>query len=339
MLPVVAIVGAAVGVAAIAIKIIADEAKESERHRKQVADLRRQAIQEAAKKKRDALQSEAEHEKWLLARDHLRKLIKVAKKERKSIYENLSTLKVETEKLSSALRDDREPRNGAQGGLDRRSIREAIHAFSDGIDRKYAEAYRYTAFIEEAYRLKDDLYDQSSNSKAAIKAARRFSKESTFDLEDIPIKGQIIVGIVRAPKRGLWFQLDCSIRGRVSEKEENYAYHRKWSKGERVRLFVEWADYQRGIATVSVRKAEFLDAWENGQANWTGKVKKEDAAGIQVALANGAVRAFVPRSKIVGNWVNSAGQASVELLEVDRRLRNVIARPVSSSTEEPRVSA
>ena len=335
MLPALALLAAA-GVAAIAITTIANAAKETERHRKQVADLRRQATRDVARKERDALRRKAEHKKWLLARDHLRKLIKVASKERTSIYENLSILKVETEKLSILL-DDRSGIRG-QGGLDRRSIREAVQELSDGIDRKYAEAYRYTAFIEEAKGLKDDLYERSSNSKAAIKAASRFNKESAFDLDDIPIKGQIIVGIVRAPRRGLWFQLDCSIRGHVNEKEENYAYHRRWSKGERIRLFVEWADYQRGVATVSVRKAEFLDAWEKGQANWTGKVKREDAAGIQVALADGAVRAFVPRSKIVGNWVNNAGQASVELLEVDRRLRSVIAKPVSYSTKEPRVS-
>lgn len=333
MLPVLLAVAAAVGVGAVVVKIITDEAEETERRRKKVADLRRQVVRSIAEEDRAAARAKAEQKEWRLARDHLRNLIEAAIEERKSIYKGLSKLKAARGKLLDALKTFRNPEAEQRHiGLDRRAIREAINDYDDVVNRKYAEAYRFTAFIDEAYRYKDDLYGRS-NPRAQIKAARRFNRESAFDLADIPIKGKVVVGIVRAPKRGPWFQLDCSIRGRLVDRESDM-YHKKWSKGERVRLFVESANYSEGIATVSVGKAEFLDAWHAGQIHWTGRIEGENAHGIEVALADSGVTAFVPRSMVAGNWTNGAHRANVKLVEVDRRLRRVIARLVSTSNGE-----
>lgn len=322
MAPVVVIL-AAIGVVAAAVTVISKQAEEQERHRRNVAKLKRKAVSRRARRDRARLQADVEHRKWVKARDHLRKIISAARKERQVIFDELFLLKDEGKKIRDHLNDAK----GVESRFGKRAIREALYEYYEAIDRKYADAYRYTAFIDRARRLRDDLYGSSPNPTARIKAARQFDMESMFESGDVPVRGQVVTGIVRAPKSGPWFQLDCSIRGHL-EKRERDRLDRNWSKGERIRLFVEVANYRDGTAVVSIKKARFLEEWEGGKIIWTGKVKERSKSGVSIDLDG--VIAFVPRSEIPANWGETT-RATVELIEVDQRLRTVIGRLVASA--------
>ena len=310
----------AIGVGAAAIALIAGSAEEHERHRKKAAKLKRKAVKRAAKEERARLQADAEHKEWILARDGIRKMIEAAKTERRSLYNDLSLLREERQKIGVRLQDAKK----IEDRFGRRRIREALYDYDEALDKKHADAYRWTAVIDQLYMLKDDLYGSSPNPAARIKAARRFDVESTFEATDVPIRGHVVAGIVHAPKRGLWFQLDSSIRGHLIRREQDRP-SQTWSKGERVRLFVEGADYRNGTAVVSVAKAQFLDAWKAGKTTWAGRIIGENAGGVRVDVGGTVV--FVPRSKTPTTWTElPQGPVTVELIEVDRRLRTVVGR-------------
>lgn len=310
----------AAGVAAAAVALISGSAEEHEKQRKKAAKLKRKAVERSGQRDRARLRADAEHKQWILVREDLRTNIDAAKAERRSLYKDLSRLKEERRKLGARLQDAK----NIEDRFGKRAIREAFYEFDEAVDRQYAAAYRWTAVIDQLYRLKDDLYGPSPNVDALAKASRRFDLESTFESTDVPIRGQIVTGIVRAPKRGPWFQLDCSIRGHLIKREQDHL-DQSWSKGERVRLFVEGADYRNGTAVVSIAKAQFVDAWEGGRTTWRGEVAGENASGIRVDI--GATTVFVPRSKVPSAWTGTS-PATVELFEVDRRLRTVVGRLV-----------
>ena len=311
---------AAAGVAAAAVALISRSAREHEKQREKAAELERQAVRGHGQRERVKLRAEVDHKQWILVRTDLRMNIELAKVERRRLYKDLSYLKEERRKVGARLRDIKK----IEDRFGKRAIREAFYEFDDAVDRQYASAYRWTAVIDQLYRLKDDLYGPSLDIGALAKASRRFDLESTFKSTDVPIRGQIVTGIVRAPKRGLWFQLDCSIRAHLIKREQDHL-DQSWSKGERVRLFVEGADYRNGTAVVSVAKARFIDAWEDGRTTWRGEVVGKNASGVRVDI--GATTVFVPRSKIPSAWKGTS-QATVDLLEVDPRLRTVVGRLV-----------
>lgn len=310
----------ALGVGAVVVGLISGSAEEHERQRKKAAELKRKAVKRGGKRERAQLRARAERKQRILAHNDLWTKIDAAKAERRSLYENLSRMKEARRKLGVHLQDMKK----IEERFGRRDIWAAIHKFDEAIDVKYADAYRWTAVIDQLYRLKDDLDGPSPNVGAVAKASRRFDIESTFESTDLPIRGRIVTGIVHAPKRGPWFQLDCSIRGELMKRERNHL-DRAWSKDERVRLFVEGADYRNGTAVVSVAKAQFVDAWEGGRTTWRGEVVGKNASGVRVDI--GATTVFVPRSKIPSAW-RGTSQATVELLEVDPRLRTVVGKLV-----------
>ena len=324
-IPIIPILAAlAVGAAgAYAIELIAGSAEEHERQRKKAAKLKRKAVKRAAKEERAKLQADAEHKEWALARDGIREMIEVAKAERRSLYDDLSLLREERQKIGVRLKDAKK----IEDRFGKRRIREALYEYDEVLDKKYADAYRWKAVIDQLYILKDDLYGPSPNPAARIKAARRVDVESTFEATDVPIRGHVVTGIVHAPKRGPWFQLDSSIRGHLIRREQDRP-SQTWSKGERVRLFVEGADYRNGTAVVSVAKAQFLDAWKAGKTTWTGKIIGENAGGVRVDVGGTVV--FVPRSKTPATWTElPQGPVTVELIEVDRRLRTVVGSVIA----------
>ena len=318
MLQILAVLGV-IGVVGFAAKLIAESAEEHERHRKKAAELEREAVKWAAEEERVELQADAEHKEWVRARDGIRKQIEAAKADRRSLYSHISDLKKERWKFDDRLNDANTSR--------KREIWEAFYMYDEALDRKYAEAYLLQAVIEKLYMLEKDLCGSSPNPAAIIKAARRLVVEPTLGPKDVPIRRQVVTGIVHAPKRGPWFQLDCSIRGHLIGREQDRP-SQTWSKGERVRLFVERTDYRNGTAVVSVAKAQFLAAWEAGKTIWTGRIVGKNAGGVRVDVGGTVV--FVPRSKTPATWTEPPqGTVTVELIEVDQRLRTVVGRLIA----------
>ena len=319
MLQILAVLGV-IGVVGFAAKLIAESAEEHERHRKRAAELEREAVKWAAEEERVELQADAEHKEWARARDHIRKQIEAAKAYRRSLYSDLSCLKKERSKFGVHLK-----KIGNTSG--KREIREALYMCDEALDRNYAAAYLWQAIIEKLYMLENDLCGSSPNPAAIIKAARRLVVQPTLEPKDVPIRRRVVTGIVHAPKRGPWFQLDCSIRGHLIGREQDRP-SQTWSKGERVRLFVERTDYRNGTAVVSVAKAQFLDGWEAGKTTWTGRIIGENAGGVRVDVGGAVV--FVPRSKTPATWTEPPqGTVTVELIEVDQRLRTVVGSVIA----------
>ena len=296
----------AVGLAAWVIKELAEWGDEREIRKERVIQW-----------KRETLDDEILFKKRKLAKDYVKAKIKLAKQERKSIYDSLHTLKGQRKIVRDRLRE-------LKNGPERRKIGRALSEFDDVVDEKYAEAYRYTAFIDEAYRIVERMYeDNSSPSKRRIKAAQRLEMEGFFANSDVPVKGRVVLGVVRSPKRGPWFELDCSMRGMLSERERGM-YQSNYAKGDKVKLFVEEAQYREGTATVSVRKAKFLERWNDGKKIWGGEVTGGNKGGMLVDI--GVVTAFVPRSMVEISW-RLGSEVKVEIIEVDQKLRKIIGKP------------
>lgn len=294
---------ALVGVAAWAISELANWADDREKHRIQILKWREDSLIDEHNLN---MRKEAKH--------YLQEMVRIIKKDRQDIYDRLEPLRAERTKIKDDF--------SSVIGKEKRNLRIALWRFDDIIEEKFAEAHLNTVFIDEAYRRIDTMYRKKASSRSAF-WARRLNFEEYIKSLEIPVVGNIAQGTVHAPKKNLWFQLETSIRANLVDREKA----KRLTAGRSVRLFIEKVNYHDYYADVSIIKAKFVDSWLKGVRKRNATIVNENKYGIKIDIDG--IKAFIPSSLAAG-LSKGHRDITVELIEVESKLRSVIAKPYSS---------
>lgn len=293
---------ATIGVATWAISELSDWGEEKERLKIKRLKRRREMLN---------LKYEANIRKD--AKHFLQKLVKLEKKEQTDIYTKLDKLRAErANKIKVDLLDPKLPNH--------HNLRLALWQFDDIIEEKYADAYSITLFIDEAYRRIEVMYGNQPSSRSAS-WARSLDKSGFLDNISVPLKGTLIKGIVHAPSTNLWFELDAKIKGVLSNQESTS----KLTTGSSKLLFIESINYSLRQAVVSIQKAKFLKSQKKITSPLKAKVLNTNQHGTQINISG--VKGFIPKSFLINRSLSS-NELLVKLVEVEPKLRSIIAKPI-----------
>jgi hypothetical protein len=303
---------ATLGIATWAIKEIAEWAEEKEKRRIRFIQQQRRHL---VKKKGIELRR--------LAILYINGAIKSARDERDDIIKTLDKLRFERDKARKKL--TKLKKKGRRDDI--RELRKALDFFDDVIEEKYAEAFRYTLFIEEAIRRRERMYDSEYDGEKPkykqLSWVKSLHLEEFFKSTDVPMKLQTVQSFVRGRLNRRWFELPFGIKGRLKEGE---IIDKNLNAGDSLDIFIEEINYIDRTAVVSIEKSLLIDKLKNGIRRFNATVIDSNDFGAVVSLYG--ARVFIP-SRFYRGIFKIGQSVDIKIIEpVDLKLRHLIAEPV-----------